>query len=146
MKQKLTVNQQKFADEYIKSGNATKSYLLAGYKVSDKVAASSANRLLRNGKVRAYIDSKMSEISNSNIAEGKEVLEYLTAVMRGKEKENVLIGLGMGEQEISEMNVGAKDRIKAAELIGKRYALFTDKVDLTSGDINIKIGDYDEDD
>lgn len=49
--------------------------------------------------------------------------------MRGEQREQVLRGVGMGEQTITNMDVGAKDRIKAAELLGKRYRLFTDKVE-----------------
>ena len=58
---KLTQKQCLFADEYIKSGNATQAYIKAGYSVrSDNAAAVNANRLLRNAKVKDYIDAKMA--------------------------------------------------------------------------------------
>lgn len=49
--------------------------------------------------------------------------------MRGDQQEKTLISIGELGQEIVDIDVGAKDRIKAAELLGKRYRLFTDKVE-----------------
>lgn len=140
----MTVKQQKFADEYIKTGNATQSAIKAGY--AKRSAKQIGQQNLTKHDVKHYIDGKLKEISDKQIADGAEVMKYLTSVMRGKQKETTLIGMGMGVQGTTEVPVSAKDRIKAAELVGKRYSLFTDKVDLTQGDINIKIGDYDADD
>ncbi|HGF7840817.1 TPA: terminase small subunit, partial [Enterococcus hirae] len=92
-----------------------------------------------------YIDKRLAEMKNERTADAQEVLEYLTAVMRGEYKEETIIGLGEGEQTIVDIDVGAKDRLKAAELLGKRHALFTDKVDLQTGDIVIKVGEWDAD-
>ena len=71
---KLTAKQRLFADEYIKSGNATQAYIKAGYQVkSDGVAAAASIRMLRNVKVKSYIDAKMAEIESHKIADAKEV-------------------------------------------------------------------------
>ena len=67
------------------------------------------------------------------IAEQREVLRFLSAVMRGETKEAVLIGQGNGKQSIGDMEVSMKDRIRAGELLGKRYGLWTEKVDLDGG-------------
>ena len=76
---KLTHKQRLFADEYIKSGNATQSYIKAGCRVkSEKVAGVNANRMLGNARVKSYIDAKMAEIESHKIADAKEVLQYLT--------------------------------------------------------------------
>ena len=76
----------------------------------------------------------MAEKESELIADQNEVLRYLTAVMRGEETEEVVVVEGSGDGFSSargvEKGIGAKDRIKAAELLGKRYSLFTDKVDL----------------
>ena len=72
----------------------------------------------------------MKELDKENIARAEEVLTYLTSVMRGKETEQILRSVGDGVQNISEIGVSAKDRIKAAELIGKRYGLWNDRVTL----------------
>lgn len=125
---KLTVKQWKFADNYIELGNATKAALKAGY--SKNTASEIGYENLNKPHIKSYIDGKLKEISDKKIAEGEEVLEYLTSLMRGQEVEEVLIGQGQGLQDVTEIKVSAKDRLKAAELIGKRYALFTDKVDI----------------
>lgn len=142
----MTAKQQIFADEYLKDLNGTRAYKAAYSNVKkDSVAATAAGRLLRNVEVRAYIDEQLEIMHNERTADAQEVLEYLTSVMRGNETEQTLISLGELGQEITDIEVGAKDRLKAAELLGKRHALFTDKVDLQTGDIVIKVGEWDED-
>lgn len=133
MSGKLTIKQKKFADEYIISGNATESYKKAGYAwKSENTAYTNASRLLRNAKVKKYIEERMQDLEDEKIADQKEVLEYLTRVIRGEETEKVLVQVGRGKQAFAENIPSIADRTKAAELIGKRYGTFTDKVDLTS--------------
>jgi len=124
----MTAKQQRFADEYLIDCNATQAAIRAGY------ARNSANkqgaRLLANACVREYIDARLAEIHSEKIADGAEVLEYLTAVMRGEHTEETLCLDGDGTQRKISIDVSAKDRIKAAELIGKRYGLFKENVDV----------------
>lgn len=142
----MTAKQQIFADEYLKDLNGTRAYKAAYTNVKkDSVASANAVRLLGNAKVKSYIDEQLEKMHNERTADAQEVLEYLTSVMRGQQIEEVLRGVGMGEQMKTNIEVGAKDRLKAAELLGKRHALFTDKVDLQTGDIVIKVGEWDED-
>lgn len=142
----MTAKQQIFADEYLKDLNGTRAYKAAYPNVKkDSVASANAVRLLGNAKVKTYIDEQLEKMHNERTADAQEVLEYLTSVMRGEQTEEVLRGVGMGEQTKTNIEVGAKDRLKAAELLGKRHALFTDKVDLQTGDIVIKVGEWDED-
>lgn len=118
---KLTEKQKLFADEYIKSGNATQSYIKAGYSVqSENAAAVNANRLLRNAKVKAYMDAKLAEIESHKIADAKEVLQYLTRVLRGEETEQVPDNVNGGTIERKPL---IKDRTAAAREIMKRYPL-----------------------
>ena len=63
--------------------------------------------------------------------------------MRGEHTEQVLKLIGEGVQVISEIDVSAKERLKAAELIGKRYGLFTDKMNL-EGAVPVVITGADE--
>ncbi|WP_238990120.1 terminase small subunit [Streptococcus uberis] len=130
---KLTLKQKRFADEYIITGNATESAIKAGY--SKKYANTNASKLLQNTTIKKYIDERLEILDSEKIADQKEVLQYLSAVMRGEHKEKTLISIGEFGQEIVDIDVGAKDRIKAAELLGKRYKLFTDKVEV---DANIE--------
>ncbi|RUS42281.1 terminase small subunit [Cohnella sp. AR92] len=126
----LPEKQKRFADFFIESGNATDAYLKAGYKVkSADVAKANASRLLANANVRAYIDSLIASKDEERIAKQDEVLEFLTSVLRGKVQEQIPLGLGMGEQTLVKKELDGKDRIKAAELLGKRYGIWADKVE-----------------
>lgn len=144
---KLTLKQKKFADEYIISGNATESYKKVYSNVKeDSTASAGASRMLRNVKVKSYIEERLAELNSQKIADQEEILQYLTSVMRGEHREETLIGMGQGFQETTYMDVGAKDRIKAAELLGKRYSMWTDKQELTQRTIEITVGEWDEED
>lgn len=141
----LTLKQKKFADEYIISGNATQSAIKAGY--TKKYANTNANKLLHNTTIKTYIDERLAKLDSEKIADQKEVLEYLTSVMRGEHTEQTLISRGAEwGQEKTNIDVGAKDRIKAAELLGKRYSMWTDKVDMTGNVELIFEDDYGEED
>ena len=124
----LNPKQKRFADEYLIDLNATQAALRAGY--AEKTAYSQGQRLLKNVEISSYVAEQLETIHNKKTADAQEVMEYLTSVMRGEHKEQVLRLIGEGYQEISSIDVSAKDRLKAAELIGKRYAMFTDKTDL----------------
>ena len=140
--EKLTLKQQRFADEYIISGNAEEAAITAGY--SEKYARGNAYKLVAKSGVKSYIEERLKELDNKAIAKQEEVLQYLTSVMRGELEEEVLYGIGDGVQSTRHIEVGAKDRLKAAELLGKRYRLFTDKVELDADvdmELNVKV-DY----
>lgn len=115
---KLTAKQRKFADEYIKTGNATQSAIKAGY--SEKYANTNANKLLQNTTIKAYIKSHLNSLSSAKIADAQEVLEYLSSVMRGEQKEDVVSSQGL----FKDVPVSAKDRISAAKELIKRYPSF----------------------
>lgn len=141
---KLTLKQKKFADEYIISGNAMKSAIDAGY--SKEYARSRSHEMLENVGIKTYIEERLAELNSQKIADQEEILQYLTSVMRGEYREETLIGMGQGFQETTYIDVGAKDRIKAAELLGKRYSMWTDKQELTQRTIEITVGEWDEED
>lgn len=138
---KMTVKQKRFCDEYIITGNATQSAISAGY--NKKTAGQTGAENLKKPQIAAYIDERIQQIESEKIAEASEVLKYLTSIMRGGEKEQTLRGVGEGVQTIDDIEVSAKDRIKAAELLGKRYRLFTDKVEV-EGAIPVVISGEDE--
>ncbi len=125
----LTIKQQRFADSYIETGNATQSYIDAGYKATKReVAEANARKLLANYSVKKYIENRMEELQQNTIASQEEVLQYLTRVMRGEEKDS--FGL----------DAGLKDRTDAAKLLGQRYGTFKEKVDI-GGSLPIVIQD-----
>lgn len=131
---KLTNKQMIFANEYLVDLNATRAYKKAYPNVKkDSVAASAAARMLRIVKVKNYIDEQLKKIEDESIADAAEVMKYLTAVMRNELTEEVVVVEGEGEgcssARIVKKDISAKDRNKAAELLGKRYRLFIDKIE-----------------
>jgi len=114
-----------FAEEYIKTLNITQSAKNAGY--SEKTAHAIGFKLLRNADIHDYIQKRMADVDHQKIASANEVLETLTRIIRGQEKEQF------------DLDVAIQDKLKAAELLGKRYALFTDKMDVSGGDIAVTL-------
>jgi len=134
----LTAKQKRFCQEYLIDLNATQAAIRAGY--SEKTAKVIGQENLTKPDIKKYIEQQLKQIKNEKIADVQEVLEYLTAVMRGEQKEQVALLTGEGVQDLVQKDVSAKDRLKAAELIGKRYALFTEKVEL-QGETTVQIVD-----
>lgn len=139
----MTDKQKRFCDEYIIDCNATQAAIRAGYskKTANRIATENLSKL----DIKQYIEERLEQIRSEKTADAKEVMEYLTAVMRGEHTEQILRLVGEGVQEVDSISVAEKDRLKAAELIGKRYGLFKENVDLNGVDttLNIKI-DYGE--
>lgn len=148
----LTAKQKRFADEYLIDLNATRAYKVAYPRVKkDSAARANGSRLLTNANVSVYIDAQLEKLHSERVADAQEVLEYLTAVMRREKEEKVVVTLSketsrylpdetgtMRKQTVKEevpeiVSIPAKlsDANKAAELLGKRHRLFTDKVDVS---------------
>ena len=120
----MNTRQRKFCDEYLSDCNATQAAIRAGY--SPKTAYSIGEENLKKPELKAYIDEQLERIHNEKTADAQEVLEFLTSVMRGEHTEQTLQLIGDGVQTITDIDVSAKERLKAAELIGKRYGMFKD--------------------
>lgn len=115
---KLTAKQRKFCDEYIKSGNATEAYFKAGYQIkSNEAARANASRMLTKANIKEYIETRLKQLESKKLAGAREVLEYLTSVMRGEQTESVATARGVYDN----VPVSAKDRISAAKELLKRY-------------------------
>lgn len=144
---KLTAKQQRFCDEYLIDLNATQAAIRAGY--SKKTANRIGTENLSKPVIRQYIDKRMAEKEAELIADQDEVLRYLTSVMRGEavSEEIVVEGTGDGcsEARTIEKCPSEKDKLKAAELLGKRYGIYTEKVESNVDmELNISI-DYGDD-
>ena len=142
---RLTEKQKRFVDEYLIDLNGSRAYRAAYLSCKkEETARVNASRLLTKANVKDYIATRMAEKNQELIASQDEVLQYLTNVMRGDLKEDQVIVEGLGEgvssARIVQKQVGAKDRNKAAELLGKRYSLFSDKLEL-SGQVPVTIID-----
>jgi len=153
----LTAKQERFCMEWVVDCNATQAAIRAGY--SQKTACKQASRLLANAKIKEYIQNLMSEKDTDLIATQDEVLQTLTRTLRREEKEYIVVTLKSRksytdengkrvteEQETAEaFEIPARlsDVNKAAELLGKRYRLFTDKIDIDGGNLTVVVNhDY----
>lgn len=146
---KLTAKQQRFCDEYLIDLNATQAAIRAGY--SEKNARNIASENLAKPNIREYIDNRLEEKEKALIANQDEVLKYLTSVLRGQSKstEIVIEGFGDGSTKARKMEKepSEKDKLKAAELLGKRYGLYTEKVEeKVDMELNVTIDYGDEED
>ncbi|MCY7693597.1 terminase small subunit [Bacillus altitudinis] len=135
---KLTEKQKRFADYYIELGNATEAARKAGY--SSKTAKSIGQENLTKPDIKSYIKERLNEKDAERIASQDEILEFLTAVMRGEKTEQIPVGLGEGAQQLEDKDPYLKGRVKAAELLGKRHSMWTDKVDMM-GNVGVRIVD-----
>ncbi len=128
----LNDKQKLFYKEYLVDSNATQAAIRAGY--SKKTAYSQGQRLLKHVEGQRYMTELMEEKESKLIADQDEVLKYLTAVLRGESRSSVVVVESTGDfmSEAREMQKAPdeKERLKAAELLGKRYSLFKDNVKL----------------
>jgi phage terminase small subunit len=141
----MTAKQQRFCDEYLIDLDGTKAAIRAGY--SPKTAAAIASENLRKPKLREYIAERMAEKEKELIADQDEVLKYLTSVLRGQSQSEVVVIVSSGDFTTEAQKVqkapDEKERLKAAELLGKRYGLYTDKHEVT-GSVPVVITGEDE--
>jgi phage terminase small subunit len=144
MAAKMTAKQMRFCDEYLIDLNATQAAIRAGY--SEKYANTNASKLLQITTIKERIAARMAEKESALIADQDEVLKYLTSVMRGESQAEIVVveGIGDGCSEARTMKKcpDEKERLRAAELLGKRYGLYTEKVEqAVDMDLNITV-DY----
>ena len=125
---KLNDKQKAFANYYIESLNATESYKMA-YDCSYNTARTNGARLLTNANIKKYIDETMSAKDESRIASQDEILQILTDIARGITEEEVVTFSQLGEELRTTRKPTIKDRMKASELLGKRYRMWIDKVE-----------------
>ena len=125
---KLNDKQKAFADYYIESLNATESYKKV-YECSYNTARTNGARLLTNANIKNYIDEVMSAKDESRIASQDEILQILTDIARGITEEEVVQFSQLGEELRTTRKPTIKDRMRASELLGKRYRMWIDKVE-----------------
>lgn len=138
----LNDRQKLFVTEYIKLGNAYQAALNAGYKESSANDSSKwinpeiLNNPSENERkkfkpdVFAELQKQMAELRSPVIAEAEEVLEYLTSVLRGESRSSVLARDELGADRVIEKPPDEKERLKAAEMLGRRYSLFKENLDI----------------
>lgn len=120
----LTVKQMKFADLYLKYGNATQAAKEAGYK--GNYVGQNADKLLKNTNIKTYIQNRLDEIESQKIADVTEVMQYLTKGARQQLEEEVVLTDG----SIVKKKISLRDSNKCVELLAKRYGILTDRVNV----------------
>lgn len=130
----MTERQKKFCDEYLIDMNGTQAAIRAGY--SKKTANVIANENLMKPYIKAYIDQRLKEMENQRIATATEVMMYLTSVVRGQSESEVVVveGIGDGCSEARRVKKAPdeKEKLKAAELLGKRFGMFKENLNLNA--------------
>ena len=160
---KLTPKQKKFADEYIKTGNAMQSAITAGY--SKEYAKARSSKMSENVGIKSYIEKRMEQIASPNILTAEQILERLTGIVTGEITETVVVATPIGVEK-TEKTADFKTQISAMRDIMKRYPnnnklieqqirklsaeadIAQKKVELLSGsngDITININPFEED-
>ena len=124
---------QIFADEYLIDCNGTRAYQVAYPKSNKDTARAEAPRILAYPSVKQYIEKRMAEKTDERIMKQDEILMLLTSIARGEQTEQTLQLCGNGCQELVNKDISAKDRLKALELLGKRYGTFAEKIDVSVG-------------
>ncbi len=153
---KLTPKQKLFCDEYLIDLNATRAYKKAYINIkNDDTAAVNGNRLLRNAKVKEYLDKRMkdrekrTEITQDMVLKELAAIAFSNGADFAKVTDDNMVRI-IPTDELSEdkkkaisaiketkfgINIETCDKVKALELIGKHLGMFKDKVEL-SGNVN----------
>ncbi len=149
-----------FATEYIiNKGNAYQAALSAGYsKYTSKVAyqwlqepkidSTEKRNLPFKPELKQYIDDQLKQMESEKIADATEVMQYLTSVMRGESKAEVVVtefcGDGVSEARTMEKHPDEKEKLKAAESLAKILGISKEKIDLSATQVVI-VDDVPED-
>lgn len=128
----MTKKQVRFCEEYLIDCNASQAAIRAGY--SKKNARRIANQLMQNKEVHDRITETLDKLSEEKLASAKEILEYLTSVLRGQSESEIVVIQSDSEGNKKAVKVmkhpDESERLKAAELLAKRYGLLSEKFSL----------------
>ena len=139
----MTAKEKRFGDEFLLDMNYTQAAIRAGYSEStaknacywvnqeaDAKQVKACRKSQYKPELAAYINEQLEQMHSKLTADAQEVMEYLTSVLRGKSTSSVLARDEIGAERVIEKPPDEKERLKAAELLGKRYGLFKEAVDL----------------
>lgn len=106
----LSPRRRAFVDAYLETGNASEAARRAGYR---RRPGAQGPRLVANGAIQAALEERARPTEDRRIAGAQEVLEQLTTIAR-------------------DTSLEARDRIRALELLGKRYGLWVERLEVES--------------
>lgn len=131
----LTPRMKAYCEYFIELGNQSQAAIKAGY--SEKAARQTSSKIMKYKIIQDYIAERMAEKDKSVIADQDEILSFLTSTMRGEVKEQIPLLDGDGYQKLRYLDATqTKDRIKAAEMLGKRHGMWLDKKEV-SGNVGV---------
>ena len=135
----MTEKQKRFCEEYLIDCNATQAAIRAGYSHDSAKQIGAEN--LSKPDLRSYINERLEAAKTERTADASEVMEYLTSVLRGESSASVVVVEGVGDgcsaAKVINKPPDEKERLKAAELLGKRYGIFTEKVNVEVDPVTI---------
>lgn len=125
-----------FCLHYAKTGNASESYIAAGYETKNpRSIYSNCNRLLKNDDIKARLAELAEELAGEKIAGIREIQERLTSILRGElQEEQVVVegcGDGVSEATIVKRQPQLKDVIKAADTLAKMQGAYDSKTNIS---------------
>lgn len=126
----LTIKEKAFCREYAKTGNGQQSATKAGY--AEKTARQTASQLLTKPYIKEEIGRLMEKKEEKAIADGVDVMTFLTKVMNGEIKDQF------------NLDASLNDRLKAAQELAKRTVDIDKKIEMNKqgiadNTVNIKI-------
>ncbi|HHP7532059.1 TPA: terminase small subunit [Staphylococcus aureus] len=144
---KLSLKQRKFADEYIKTGNATKAYVSAGY--SKNKAHTNATKLLQNTTVKYYIKERVEQMQQDSLMSITEALALSASIARGEPQEAYSKKYDHLNDEVEKevtytITPTFEERQRSIDHILKVHGAYIDKKEITQKNIEINIGEYDD--
>ena len=136
----MTAKEKRFGDEFLLDMNYTQAAIRAGYsentaknacywinQEADAKQVKAGRKSQYKPELAAYINEQLDQMHSKLTADAQEVVEYLTSVLRGESTSSVLARDEIGAERVIEKPPDEKERLKAAELLGKRYGLFKEK-------------------
>lgn len=130
MKNGLTKRQKEFADEYMKTGNATESAIKAGY--SSKTAYAIGNEVLKKPKIKEYINQKQEKIEEKitmNIAERQQ---FLVDIILGNIKDTKIILNEQRRYTPIEVVPSLDIRLKASDQLNRMQGAYTSNLNVNA--------------
>lgn len=119
--------------------------------------------MLTKADISEYIQKRMEELQDEKILTQKQILIMLSEIASGKATETIVVTTKIAElledpksgksvkvyneiPQLVEYPTKNSDRNKALELLGKRYGMWTEKVETdTTQTVVIDVGGWDDD-
>ena len=125
--QRLSPKEDRFIALYIKLSDATEAAKQAGYTVRDGIKNTELAyrkrgvELLSRDYIKDEIAYRLEEFRDAQIADAKEVMMYLTSVMRGEEKDQFGLDVSISDRTTAakELNRRLHELESAAQTEGK---------------------------